>query len=189
MSDDALKDRGRALEDAFFAAQSEQKLQKLREKMEAQSAREAIAEQTGIQDAELLDRVVALGIRPSTLSAFALVPLVRVAWADGVLDPTEREAILVEAKALGLQDGGTAMSLLAGWLDRKPDAALFEAWKAWYDQTVAGLDDDALLAMGERIMDNARRVARASGGVLGVGAVSAPERRVLDELAAVLVGE
>ena len=47
----------------------------------------------------LVARLVEIGIRSDTLAALCLIPLVEVAWADGRLDPPEREALLAAAAA------------------------------------------------------------------------------------------
>ncbi len=185
MTTDGLRDRGRALEDAFFASESEKKLEAMRAAMAAKEAAAVIAQQTGIDDASVIERIVELGVRPETLAAFALVPLVHVAWADGTIDPKEREAVLIEAKALGIHDG-PGLDLLAGWLERRPGPELFSTWKAWHADVIGGLDADARLALGAAILENARRVARAAGGMFGIASVNHEEHAALQQLTEVL---
>lgn len=189
MSSDSLHDRGRALEDAFFAKQSAEKLKKLRESMAAKQAVEELAKQTGIGDVSLLQKVVDLGVRPETLAAFALVPLLYVAWADGVLDLKEKEALRVEALALGLEEGGPGMELLESWLTSKPDDALFASWKTWIAELEKGLDPASRVALGATLLENARRIARSSGGLFGIGAVSSEEHAAITELREILGAE
>lgn len=186
MSSDPLHDRGRALEDAFFAKQSEEKLKALRDAMAAKQAVQAIAEQTGIDDPALIQKVVDLGVRPETLAAFALVPLIHVAWADGVLDRKEKEALRVEALALGMEDGGPGMELLDSWLTHKPGPELFQAWTSWIHELEQGLDPASRVSLGAALLENARRVARASGGMFGIGSVSGEEHAAIVELQKIL---
>lgn len=183
---DRLHDRGRALEDAFFAKQSADKLRALREAMAAKEAVAGIMSQTGIGDEALVARMVALGARPETLAAFALVPLIHVAWADKVLDAKEREALLIEAEGIGLTADAPARALLDDWLAHRPGPEVFDAWKAWHAEVVSGLDADSRARLNRQLLENAHRIARASGGMFRIGAVSADEHRALSELEAVL---
>ena len=48
----------------------------------------------------MLAELARVGVRPETLSAVALIPLVMVAWADGRVDESERLAILNALGAL-----------------------------------------------------------------------------------------
>lgn len=65
----------------------------------------------------------AVGVR---LGLLALVPLVRVAWAEGRVTRRERELITRAARRLGVEEGGAADLLLAGWLKARPGEEFFE---------------------------------------------------------------
>jgi hypothetical protein len=77
---DLLSERGRALEDKFFAERDRQLLDAIRQKAEAEHATAALGQQTGVNDGPLLVKLVQLGVRVDTLAAFAVVPLLHVAW-------------------------------------------------------------------------------------------------------------
>src|SRR5918995_1141236 len=85
-----LRDRGRSLEDEFFRREDARLKEKLRETAEREGAREALARAAGIKNPEIVERLIGLNIRPETVTALSLVPLVEVAWADGSLDDNER---------------------------------------------------------------------------------------------------
>ena len=112
-----------------------------------------------------------------------LVPLVMVAWADGSLDAGERAAILARAEGVELAPGSPARTLLEGWLTRKPDPKLLDAWA----QLVAGLAEqmsgEEVAALKAGLLDRARAVAGASGGFLGLGSkISNAEADVIARL-------
>lgn len=127
-----------------------------------------------------------LGVHPDHPRVLALLPLVEVAWADGEVQPGEREAIVTLARtAYGLDPDGEL--LLESWLTHAPSRAY--------------LDDgrDALLALvragdlGLEIADedvaagviaHAEQVAQSAGGWFGFRAIDARERAALDAIAA-----
>jgi hypothetical protein len=133
----------------------------------------------------VLDRLIGLGIKAETVTALSLVPLVEVAWADGSLDAKERRAVLDRARESGVAPGSTAQTLLEAWLERRPDPKLLDAWT----QMVRGIRDqlgpDEAARLKAGLLDQARAVASASGGVLGIGAkVSGAEAAMLAKLEA-----
>jgi hypothetical protein len=182
-SPEILRDRGRSLEDEFFRREDKRLLAKLSELKAAEMNREALARATGITRPEVLDKLLGLGVRAETVAALSIVPLVEVAWADGSLDPKERRAVLDRARDSGIAPGSTAQTLLEAWLDRRPDPKLLDAWthmvRGIRDQL--GPDEAARLEAG--LLGQARAVASASGGVLGMGAkVSGAEAAMLARL-------
>jgi hypothetical protein len=180
---DILRERGKSLEDEFFRREDAKLVARLQEMRKAEVTRGELAKATGITKPEVLDRLMGLGIQVETLAALSIVPLVEVAWADGSLDAKERAAVLAHATEGGMTKGSPAYALLEAWLQHRPTPKLHEAWK----QLVIAIRDqigpeEASRLRGE-ILERARSVARASGGVLGMGSkVSSAEAAVLAEL-------
>ena len=184
-SPEILRDRGRSLEDEFFRREDKRLIAKLTEMQAAETTRQALAAASGIAAPDVLDKLLGLGIRAETLAALSIVPLIEVAWADGSLDAKERQAVLDRAREVGVAPGSTAHTLLGAWLERRPDPKLLDAWT----QMVRGLRERLGPAEAGRLeaslLDHARAVASASGGVLGIGAkVSAAEAAMLERLRA-----
>ncbi len=184
-SPEILRDRGRSLEDEFFRREDKRLMAKLAEMQAAETTRQALAVASGIAAPDVLDKLLGLGIRAETLAALSIVPLIEVAWADGSLDAKERQAVLDRAREVGVAPGSTAHTLLGAWLERRPDPKLLDAWT----QMVRGLRERLGPAEAGRLeaslLDHARAVATASGGVLGIGAkVSAAEAAMLERLRA-----
>lgn len=183
--DDALNDRGRALEGAFFMQQDRELLQKMRDEFKAEENRVALAKSSGITDEDLLNQLIELKIDPTSFASFALLPLIQVAWADGKMQTAEREAILNAANQSGVEKQSAAYEVLEGWLEEAPGDELFEAWKAYAATLKESLDADQAANLQNRILGRAREVAEAAGGFLGFGnKVSDEEAAVLEELAA-----
>ena len=87
---DSFERRRQALEEEFFKKQNQALLEKLRNQLEATQPKAVLRKITGIDDEKVLDTLVALHVNHETLAAFALYPLVEVAWADGRVEDRER---------------------------------------------------------------------------------------------------
>jgi len=183
MTDDVLGEPRRALEEAFFAKHNERLRRALKERAEAEERRKALAEASGITDPAVLEMLDKLGIEPEAVAAFALIPLVEVAWADGDVHSKEAEAILEAARESGLPEGGVARELLQSWLSERPGARVLEAWENYTAALAGSLDAAGRARLRKEIVGRARAVAEAAGGILGLGSkTSAPEREMIEKL-------
>lgn len=183
MSNDALNDRRKELEESFFRAQNEKLLEKLKADTQKEHDKEALKKVTGIADVAVLNRLVSLGIRVETLTAFTLYPLVEVAWADGSVDEKEKRAVLQAASQAGIAQGSVAYALVEGWLSLQPPKALHVAWFNYVKALCGQLTSQERLALQTEVLGRARAVAEASGGILGLGSkISATEAEVLTRL-------
>jgi hypothetical protein len=178
-----LRDRGRDLEDEFFHREDQRLIERLNELKAVETTREALAKTTGITKPAVLDRLMALGIRAETVTALFMVPLVEVAWADGTLDAKERRAILDRAGDSGVTRESTEYALLEAWLDRRPESKLITAWTHLVQGMCEQLGPDGAARLKTGLLERARTVAGASGGVFGIGSkVSNIEAAVLAQL-------
>ena len=182
MAERILDDRRQALEEAFFRKENERLRARLHAERENESTRKALAEEVGLEDKTLLDRLVELGIHADTVEALMLVPLAMVAWADGKMDARERDAVLRGAEASGITRGSPAHDLLDSWTTQRPPPELMASWRAYIAELVKELSADQRWVLEERILGRAREVAQATGGFLGVASVSREEEAVLKEL-------
>ena len=182
MSIDVYSERERALENEFFFKIDRELSQKLREKMRVEKDREALCAETGITDSDVLDELVEIGIRCETLLALSLVPLVHVAWANGSIDSHERAAVLQAAEEIGHRKDKASYQLLEKWLHHEPDGKVYTAWRDYVTEISKTLRPERMHAVRDELVGRARLVAKAAGGVLGIGAISRAEARVLDEL-------
>lgn len=177
--------QGNALEDEFFAQRDAQLIARRRELAKRAHTQQELAEISGIRDAHVLARLVELDVSVDLLASLTIVPLVEVAWADGTVDAHERQAILASADSHGFAKSSIDYELLDAWLYEKPPAAMLEAWMHYIRGLCAELAPADREALRRQLLDRARAVAEASGGLLGLTSrVSAGERAMLDTLAA-----
>jgi hypothetical protein len=174
MGSDAFEQFARAIEDAFFeragggAASFREALA-----AEEREAAGALGRATGVDDPALLARLAALG----------LIPLVEGAWADGVMDAKERDAVLASAVTSGIAEESASHRLLELWTLERPSPALLEAWRAFIGALVASLGARECANLRKKLIGRAVAVANAAGGLLDARPnISAEERAVLHDL-------
>jgi len=177
-----LKAKAKALEDSFFANENAKLLKELREVSAREEKRKEFREYLNIDNEEIIDALVELEVEPETLIAFSLVPLVEVAWADGEIQPKERDAIIQAAIERGVEEGSPTCDLLRNWLQTKPDPRLLEVWRSYVEAVMGSLGERSRAHLKSGTMGRARAIAEAAGGFLGVASISAAEKKMLEEL-------
>ncbi len=151
-------------------------------KKEAEAAKRQAYTEAGIENAALIEALIELEISATAIAALSIVPLVEVAWADGEIQAKEREAIIKAAEEGGIEAGSANHDLLENWLSKKPGPELLETWKTYAQALEERLDSVVGNELKVRLMNRTKNIAKAAGGFLGIGSISAAEQRILDEL-------
>ena len=189
---DLLKERERGFEADYFRKQDEELLAKMRERARLQEVAQALADKLRVDDAELLNRVAALGLTRETGPAILLAPLIQVAWAEGEVTDRERETVLRLASERGLEKGSRAYAQLEQWLRVRPANELFDTAVEAIKSGISVLSPEERTERAQRIVAACHKVAEASGGLfrlLGLSTgVSSEEESTLDTIAAKLRG-
>jgi hypothetical protein len=117
-----------------------------------------------------------------------VLPALEVAWSDGAVGKVEGELLKEQLRrhSDGQQPSAEALALLDNFLVSRPPDRLFERARRAAQAAVSRAGEDNGRDLASRIVADARAVAEAAGGLLGMGTVSTPERRALDSLAAEL---
>jgi len=173
---------GRSLEDAFFLERDRQLIARKAELRKMAETKEALASVSGIKDPEVLDFLVKLNVRPETVAALSMVPLVEVVWADGKVDDQERQVVLDFARQQGIPEGSVVGELLGRWLEQRPEPALLAAWQLYIEALCERLSAHQRQHLKDELLRNVRAAAEASGGFLGIGKISSAEKAVLAKL-------
>jgi hypothetical protein len=179
VSSKSLSDRRQALEDRFFKDEEAKKISRLRDELDAKKQSEELRRVSGIDNDKVLSALVTLNVGAGDLHALSLVPLVKVAWANGTVEDKERTAVLEAAHTQGVSEGTHGYQLLESWLSSRPGDDLFEAWSSYVESLVSELNDEDRIALQESILGLAHDVASAAGGILGLGSVSSAEQAAL----------
>jgi len=181
---DALKTRGRALEDAFFAKRDRELAAAIQRQMTAEESERTLANIIGMADKLAFKEIAKAEADVSVLAAMALLPLVEVAWCDGDVSPKEQEAILKGAEGIGVAQGSPVHQFLHNWIQQRPSPKALAAWNDYVRAICATLDPETTAKLKQAIIGRAEKIAQAAGGILGLGnKVSPAERACLDELA------
>ncbi len=181
---DSMGEKARSLEDEFFRKEDQRAIQRLRELREREVSREGLSKTSGIKNVAILDKLLDLGVRNETVAALAIVPLAEVAWADGSMDAKEERAILKRAEEAGVLPGSPVHDLLKSWLERRPEPKLLAAWTHMVEGICEHLTPEQVDGLRTGLVERAQTIAMASGGLLGMGAVSRAEQEMIQTLAA-----
>jgi hypothetical protein len=181
---DMIRERGRSLEEDYFRKKDRELIEKMRHAAAAEQARGEMSRKTGLADPELLKELEALGFTPDTVSLLPLVPVLQMAWAEGGVTGAERDLLVKVARSRGIDAGSAADRQLSAWLDRRPDPAVFaSAGRLIRAMLDAGPQESGSLS-AEDLVRYCETIAAASGGVLGIGRISAEEKALLSTIAA-----
>jgi hypothetical protein len=182
MDTDFTGKRRQSLEDMFFHEQDRRILEQREKLQQMKQTKANLARVSGIHDDALLEKLIELEVGPETLATLIGIPLIEVAWADGEMDEKERKKLFEYAENAGLRQKGLDTKVMTAWLKKKPDAALLTAWKHYIQTLCKELSDRERQALHDDVMADARSIAEAAGGILGLARVSAKEKAMLKTL-------
>ena len=186
-SSDAFESRRDAFESEYFHNKDVQLVEKLKGVFNRKLDREALRKATGISNDEVIDRLLAVNAKGELLLAFRLYPLVEMAWADGVADQKECDAVIAAAMKMGVGPNSEALSALKAWLKRGPAPDGRVAWYAFAAELRKTLNPQELEKFRQDLIEGAKAVAKASGGIMGVMfEISATEHAVLNKISEAL---
>ncbi|HEX8876573.1 MAG TPA: hypothetical protein VF777_07480 [Phycisphaerales bacterium] len=179
---DAFELRGRSFEERYFHIKDAELVEKLRSVFRRSLDRDQLKKITGLADEQLIDRLLDLNVRGEMMTAFKLMPLVEIAWADGTLDHREADAVEHAASRFGITPG-PAMDRLREWLRRGPTPELRALWLRYAEELRHTLTHTQLDEFREDLLKTARGIADCSGGVLSVFFnTSAAEKRIIAKI-------
>lgn len=178
--------RSRAAEDEYFYKKDRELIEKLRKAAAEEKARSEMAARIRINEPSLIKDLEALGFTPETVRVLPLMPIVQLAWAEGGVSPAERKLLVSLARARGIDEGSPADRLLADWMARAPSLETFSNAMRLIRAMLAAAPPGADTMSADDIIRYCELIAEASGGIFGIGKVSAEERATLAQIAAEL---
>ena len=173
----------RAQEELYFHRIERELIERIRRRTEESVRLLRLSESAGVVDREILDELSRLGYNHDTVMLLHLAPLVHVAWADGSVSAAERQLIIDTARARGVVEGSAADARLAGWLASRPSAAELEKTMHVIAAMLEARSTAEGAAAKQDLVSCCLAIAEASGGILGLGRVSADEKRLLEQIA------
>lgn len=185
---DGISERGRAHEEDYFRKKDRELIDKMRQAAAAEQTRSALGAATGLRDPALLQDLQDLGFTPETVVLLPLVPIIEMAWAEGGVTDAERKLIVELARTRGVAAGTEADRQMTAWLDRRPPADVFTRATRLIRAMLANPADARADLNADELIKYCENIAAASGGVFGIGRVSAEERSMLAKIAQELKG-
>ena len=179
---DAFAERERILEEEYFRRKEKEIIDKMRRNAQAEAQRRQLAEQAGVADEEVLRDLQALGYTPETLMLLYLVPLLQTAWAEGSVSSKERDLIVQAARSRGIEAGSPADAQLNLWLTERPSEELFQRTLRVIGTILQSRSPEERASSERDLLSLCTAIAAASGGIVGFGAVSEDERRILTQI-------
>jgi len=181
---DPWEERRRSYEAEYFKRREQELIEKMRVRNARESERKELAERVGVADEDLLRQLEELGYTRDTVKLLHLVPLLHVAWIDGSVSQAERERIVEAAQIRGVETGSAAHRQLESWLERRPPEGFFEDTLRLIGDLLQALPDAERARSRQDLVEYSAAIARASGGLLGLGSkVSREESALLDRIA------
>lgn len=180
---DPFESRRTSFEEGYFRQKDAEMVDKLRDVFQAKHDREDLRRLTGITSEDVLDRLMAVHAKGQMLTAFQLLPLVEIAWADGDRDKRESEAVIAAAIKHGVPPDSLALERIKEWLERGPDPEARKAWYMYAQELRKTLSPAELKTFREDLLQNARHIAELSGGFFGMFLnLSQGEKKVLQKM-------
>ena len=180
---DGITDDVRHREEEYFRKRDRELIERMREAATRAESRKELESASGIHDPALLQDLEALGFTPETIGLLPLVPVLQVAWAEGGVSTAERTMIVNLARARGITAGSAADHQLTNWLDHRPSGDTFDKAGRLIS---AMLESSGGTTSADDLIKYCEQIAAASGGVFGIGKVSAEERAALEQIASQL---
>jgi hypothetical protein len=180
-----LTDQARKREEDYFRKRDRELIERMRAAAAAEQTRRDLELKTGLHDPGLLKDLEELGFTPATIGLLPFVPIIEVAWAEGGVSDSERKLIVQLARSRGVEADGPADRQLSEWLDRRPAADVFKRAtrliRAMLDQ-----QGETSTISADELIKYCEDIAAASGGLFGLGRVSAGEKATLARIAGAL---
>jgi hypothetical protein len=170
-------------EDEYFHRRDRELLEQKRRAEGEVAARQALASTLGITNDELMRRLTAQGITPELTVLLPWLPAIQVAWLKS-LTSAERDWLVDHIKTTQTPPfDAPAQARLQEWLSASPSEELYLAARQALALQIGTLGPDAAAALRDKVLNAARGVSAASGGILGIGSVSSDEKAAIDALA------
>ncbi len=174
---------GQDHENAFFHARDDALIAKMRDRLSTERREAELKASTDLENDELLHHLAELGIGTESLPFLHLVPLLDVAWADGLVQAEERVLLLNAAEEA--QVTGEALEAFKAMIETQPSPEYMAAALHFTQSVLAALPAAERETRSDSLVDLAKLIAQANGGLFGLFfKVENAEQDALDNICA-----
>jgi hypothetical protein len=167
------------LENAFFNKKENELVELINNRNSRVDVTKRLSEISGIENPSVLNIALELGITEKTFSALSLIPLLKVAWADHEIDVRELKSLFKAVREINLEEESLSYKLFESWLEKEINPNLFVIWESYIGELKQKLSQKKFDLLRKEILRRCKYVARASGGFLGIRAISKGEDNVI----------
>jgi len=167
------------LNELHFLKQELKDIEQYRKRCIDQEERTRLRRSAQIHSRALEDRLQREGFRGETVMALEWFPVAKAAWASGCVTYQEKQEVQLALGEFGLKDSREASQLFDDWLRKEPPDAFWGLWEQFTMARSKSIEASEFQDRARKIHQVCCRVASASGGILGIGRISAAEHRVL----------
>jgi prepilin-type processing-associated H-X9-DG protein len=177
-------DLRRAKEEEYFRRKEQELVEKMRHRAKSEVERLQMSAASGVTDEDILQDLQDLGFDRETVLLLHLVPLVHVAWVDGHVSKRERERLFEAARLRGVKEGSPAHRQLSDWLDHRPPEEFFRKTLRVIRDILQALPAEEQHSRKQDLVTYSTQIAKASGGILGLGSkISDAEQILIEQIA------
>ena len=114
------------MEDAFFRKLDADLIAELRRRETELTQEKVLSELSGITNKAILHQLITKGIHAEELAAFLLIPILEVVWADGNVQPAERDVVFHAVEEAGIRKSQSRLPAHAAVVGTAPRAGVDE---------------------------------------------------------------
>ena len=167
-----------AHEEEYFQRHNHELIAKLRERQATEAAAVGLKDATGVQDDALIEHLARLGVTRETVAVLHLMPLLEVAWADGVIQDEERA--LLHGAADEAKLSGKALEAFEAMILKRPKQIYFDVALEFIRSVLAAMPAAEADKARDNIQTLTETIAQSTGGWFGIfGNVSDEEESAL----------
>ncbi|MCB0327023.1 MAG: hypothetical protein KDD52_05335 [Bdellovibrionales bacterium] len=177
MSDfvDSMDKLSHAFEDKFFKESEKKQLETLKKKFLKQKNISSLKNEFGDIDENVLEIFDRNHFTPENILALLFFPTLSVAWADGILDQKEQDAILQSLESCSIESSSTSYQMIQSWLSSPPSQELEELWEHYIHHVFSKMSPNEKKGMYLATMSRVKKIAQASRTYFGFGPKASKE--------------
>ncbi len=179
-STNSLARKVHKLEDLHCLKSEMELRQELFQAIATERAKQDLSHAARTDDGELVDWLYKAGFTAETLPALSLSPIALVAWGSGYVTSEERAVAMQAVVNSEISGNESAIAKFQSWLDTRPCPDLLRLWADITKAQNRRLRPGTQGAIADQMLHMTNRVALASGGFLGFGAICAGEQAVIE---------
>lgn len=175
-----------APENEYFYPKDLELIEKMRMRARLEADQNQMGKILAVADKQVLRELQKMGFNRKTVRLLYFVPLIQVAWSEGMITGFELRKI-IEIARLDKRLRKAQFEQLLNWINNKPTDDFFTASLKIIRIMLESLDDAEKAESKKDLISYCTAVARASGGLLGLGnRISDIEKNQIEKIAGAL---